>query len=204
MIPAAKALGRLAISSSTFTADLVDTQVEHALEWLHGDRSRLAAVLVLRELAINAPTLIYAYVHRILDFIWVALRDPRQIIRENAADCLSQCLEIVQQRETPMRKTWYNKIWAEANKGLQLHNPEATHASLLAMRELLLHAGMVGEFIIYFVPKFLSNSSIVYDRHVQRRLHYCFGQERLEGSIDPENCRDNYTDTGKLRSKYLC
>lgn len=144
MIPAAKALGRLAISSSTFTADLVDTQVEHALEWLHGDRSRLAAVLVLRELAINAPTLIYAYVHRILDFIWVALRDPRQIIRENAADCLSQCLEIVQQRETPMRKTWYNKIWQEANKGLQLHSPEATHASLLAMRELLLHAGMVG------------------------------------------------------------
>ncbi|KAL1936471.1 hypothetical protein VTP01DRAFT_605 [Rhizomucor pusillus] len=142
MIPAAKALGRLAISSSTFTADLVDTQVEHALEWLHGDRSRLAAVLVLRELAINAPTLIYAYVHRILDFIWVALRDPRQIIRENAADCLSQCLEIVQQRETPMRKTWYNKIWQEANKGLQLHSPEATHASLLAMRELLLHAGM--------------------------------------------------------------
>lgn len=143
MIPAARALGRLAVSSTTFTADLVDTQVEHALEWLHADRSRLAAVLVLREFAVNAPTLIYSYVHRILELIWVALRDPRQVIRENAADCLSQCLEIVQQRETPMRKSWYNKIWTEANKGLQLHSAEATHGSLLAMRELLLHAGMV-------------------------------------------------------------
>ncbi|KAI7879884.1 FAT-domain-containing protein [Lichtheimia hyalospora FSU 10163] len=142
MIPAARALGRLAASSSTFTADLVDTQVEHALEWLHGDRSRLGAVLVLRELAVNTPTLIYAYVHRILELIWVALRDPRQIIRENAADCLSQCLEIVQRRETPLRQTWYKKIWSEANKGLHLHTAETTHASLLAMRELLLHAGM--------------------------------------------------------------
>ncbi|KAI9272821.1 armadillo-type protein [Phascolomyces articulosus] len=142
MIPAARALGRLAVSSSTFTAESVDTQVEHALEWLHGDRSRLGAVLVLRELAVNAPTLIYAYVHRILELIWVALRDSRQIIRENAADCLSECLDIVQHRETPMRKTWYTKIWTEARKGLQLHSAEATHASLLAMRELLLHAGM--------------------------------------------------------------
>jgi FKBP12-rapamycin complex-associated protein len=143
MMPAAKALGRLARSSSTLTADLVDTQVEHALEWIQGDRSRLAAVLVLRELAVNAPTLIYAYVPRILELIWVALRDSRNVIRENAADCLSQCLEIVQQRETPMRKTWYARIWEEVNKGLKMNSPEATHGSLLAMRELLLHAGMV-------------------------------------------------------------
>ncbi|CAO3647953.1 unnamed protein product [Mucor fragilis] len=142
MVPAAKALGRLAVSSSAFTADLVDTQVEHALEWLQGDRSRLAAVLVLRELAVNAPTLIYAYVPRILDLIWVALRDSRNVIREYAADCLSQCLEIVQQRETPMRKTWYARIWEEVNRGLRMNSPEATHGSLLAMRELLLHAGM--------------------------------------------------------------
>lgn len=143
MVPAAKALGRLAVSSTTLTADLVDTQVEHALEWLQGDRSRLAAVLVLRELAVNAPTLIYAYIHRILDLIWLALRDSRNVIREYAADCLSQCLEIVQQRETPMRKTWYARIWEEVNRGLRMNSPEATHGSLLAMRELLLHAGMV-------------------------------------------------------------
>ncbi|KAG1057434.1 hypothetical protein G6F43_000742 [Rhizopus delemar] len=142
MVPAAKALGRLAVSSSTLTADLVDTQVEHALEWLQGERSRLAAVLVLRELAVNVPTLIYAYVPRILDLIWLALRDPRSVIREYAADCLSQCLEIVQQRETPLRKTWYSRIWDEVKGGLRMNSIETTHGSLLAMRELLLHAGM--------------------------------------------------------------
>ncbi|KAI9303923.1 armadillo-type protein [Cunninghamella echinulata] len=142
MIPAAKALGRLAISSSTFTADFVDTQVEHSLEWLQVDRSRLAAVLMLRELAVNAPTLIYAYVPRILDLVWLALRDSRSLIRENAADCLSQCLEIVQQRETKQRDQWYDRIWEEVNRGLRNGSAETVHGSLLVMRELLLHAGM--------------------------------------------------------------
>ncbi|KAG0181763.1 phosphatidylinositol kinase- protein kinase tor1 [Apophysomyces sp. BC1034] len=142
MIPAARALGRLVVSSSTLTADRVDAKVEQALEWLQNDRSRLGAVLVLREFAVKAPTLIYAYVPRILDLIWSALRDSRNLIRENAADCLSQCLEIVQQRETPTRKTWYARIWAEADRGMHMGSAEATHGSLLAMRELLLHAGM--------------------------------------------------------------
>lgn len=151
MVPAAKALGRLAVSSSTLTADLVDTQVEHALEWLQGERSRLAAVLVLRELAVNVPTLIYAYVPRILDLIWLALRDPRSVIREYAADCLSQCLEIVQQRETPLRKTWYSRIWDEVKGGLRMNSIETTHGSLLAMRELLLHAGMVSSIYHFYL-----------------------------------------------------
>jgi FKBP12-rapamycin complex-associated protein len=144
MIPAARVLGRLATSQSTFTADLVDGQVERAIEWLQGDRSRLAAVLVLRELAINSPTLIYASVPRILDLVWIAIRDSRQLIRETAAECLSQCLEIIQQRESPQRLAWYHRIWDEITKGLRLNNTDATHGSLLAMRELLLHAGMVG------------------------------------------------------------
>ncbi|KAI8062483.1 armadillo-type protein [Gongronella butleri] len=142
MIPAARALGRLAQSTSTFTADFVDTQVEHALEWLQVERSRLAGVLVLRELAINAPTLIYAYVQRILETVWLALRDSRPLIRENAANCLSQCLDIVQQRETPLRRTWYNRIWQEVLHGLRHGTVESIHGSLLVMRELLLHAGM--------------------------------------------------------------
>lgn len=183
MIPAARALGRLAASSSTFTADLVDTQVEHALEWLHGDRSRLGAVLVLRELAVNTPTLIYAYVHRILELIWVALRDPRQIIRENAADCLSQCLEIVQRRETPLRQTWYKKIWSEANKGLHLHTAESTHASLLAMRELLLHAGMVCQSQKSRVM-YANDMLLVYDGQLSKGVRQYIGQDESPRPFD--------------------
>jgi FKBP12-rapamycin complex-associated protein len=180
MVPAARVLGRLATSQSTFTADLVDSQVERALEWLQGDRSRLAAVLVLRELAINSPTLIYASVPRILDLVWIAIRDSRQLIRETAAECLSQCLEIIQQRESPQRRAWYLRIWDEITKGLKLNNADATHGSLLAMRELLLHAGMVMILYHYFQYGCAPGLSyltwfplVVHDRYVQRCLRNC-------------------------------
>ena len=45
-----------------------------------GDRiemRRFAAVLVIKELAISAPTLIYTSIPQILDLLWVALRDPK-------------------------------------------------------------------------------------------------------------------------------
>ncbi|KAI8877804.1 FAT-domain-containing protein [Backusella circina FSU 941] len=142
LMPAAMVLGHLAKRSSILTAELVDTQVEQALEWMQNEYSRLASVLILRELAVNAPTLIYAYISRILDLIWFALRDPKNVvIRNNAADCLSQCLQIVQQRETPMRRIWYLQIWEEAVRSLNMNYAEAKHGSLLALGELLLYAG---------------------------------------------------------------
>lgn len=152
LIPAAKVLGHLAKKPSILTAELVDNQVEQALEWMQNEYSRLASVLVLRELAVNAPTLIYSYISRILNLIWFALRDPRNvIIRDNAADCLSQCLQIVQQRETSMRRIWYQRIWEEAVKSLNMNYAEAKHGSLLALRELLLYAGSVMFFSISLI-----------------------------------------------------
>lgn len=38
---------------------------------------RQAAVLVLKELAQNTPTLIYAYISQILDALWTGLRDQK-------------------------------------------------------------------------------------------------------------------------------
>ncbi|GAO47492.1 hypothetical protein G7K_1698-t1 [Saitoella complicata NRRL Y-17804] len=145
MILASKALGRLAVPGGTLTAEFVEFEVKKALEWLQGDRHearRHAAVLVLRELAINSPTLIYSYVPQILDLIWVALRDPKVIIRDSAADALSACLEIIYQRESQLRLQWYTKILEEAQHGLRLNTADTIHASLLTYRELLLRAGM--------------------------------------------------------------
>jgi len=98
MVPAAKALGRLASASSSVVTEFVDFEVKRALEWLQGDRNearRHAAVLVLKELAVNAPTLIYSYVQQILELIWTALRDSKQPIREAAAELLSQSLRLL-------------------------------------------------------------------------------------------------------------
>lgn len=40
---------------------------------------RQAAVLVLKELAQNSPTLFYVHVSTFVELIWVALRDPKVI-----------------------------------------------------------------------------------------------------------------------------
>lgn len=47
------------------TAEFVEFEIERALEWLQSDRTemrRLPAVLILRELAENAPTLLHPYI----------------------------------------------------------------------------------------------------------------------------------------------
>lgn len=57
--------GHLARSGGTMTAEFVEFEVTRALEWLQSDRTevrRLPAVLVLRELAENAPTLLHPHI----------------------------------------------------------------------------------------------------------------------------------------------
>ena len=121
--------------------------------FISGDRHELrryAAALVLRELAQNAPTLIYTYVSVILDNIWVGLRDQKIIIRDASAETLSACLKIVYERESTARTQWYTKIYEEASKNLKSNNADQIHGALLAYRELLNHAKMVGYKKIFF------------------------------------------------------
>ncbi|CAG8465028.1 34810_t:CDS:10, partial [Racocetra persica] len=143
MILASKALGKLAAPNGAVTAIFVMREVNTALEYLQGDRQELrryAAALVLRELAQNAPTLIYGHVPSILDSIWVGLRDQKQIIREASAETLSACLKIVNERETVLKIQWYNKTYDETVKGIKSNNADQIHGALLVYRELLNHA----------------------------------------------------------------
>ncbi|KAI9804847.1 MAG: hypothetical protein M1825_001216 [Sarcosagium campestre] len=145
MILAARALGRLAIPGGTLTAELVESEVKSALEWLQTDRQetrRFAAVLTLRELARNSPTLLYSFVPQILELIWVALRDPKVLIRESAAEAASACFEIIAARDAQLRQQWFSRIYDEALQGLKLGTGESIHGSLLTIRELLLKGGM--------------------------------------------------------------
>ena len=53
MVVAAQCLGKLATPGGALTAELVEAEVKHALEWLTSERNenrRFAAVLILREL----------------------------------------------------------------------------------------------------------------------------------------------------------
>jgi serine/threonine-protein kinase mTOR len=145
MILAANCLGKLAAPGGALTAELVESECKGAMEWIQSERQenkRFAATVTLRELARSSPTLVYAYVPQIFDLIWIPLRDVKQLIRESAAETISACFEIISLRDQKLRQQWFAKVYQEAMQGLKYNTLEATHASLLVIRELLLKAGM--------------------------------------------------------------
>lgn len=142
---AARALGHLAVPGGALTAELVESEVKSALEWLQSDRQesrRFAAVLTIRELAKNSPTLLYAFVPQIFDCIWVALRDSKVLIRETAAEAIGACFEIISARDAILRQQWFSRVYDEAQQGFKSGTVEHVHGSLLTIKELLLKGGM--------------------------------------------------------------
>ena len=145
LIYAARALGHLATPGGALTSDLVESEVKSALEWLQTDRQesrRFAAVLAIRELAKNSPTLLYAFVPQILDCIWTAIRDVKILIRETASEAVSTCFEILLARDSRVRTQWFSLMYNEALAGLKNGNVEYQHGSLLIIKELLRAGGM--------------------------------------------------------------
>ncbi|ORZ30937.1 armadillo-type protein [Catenaria anguillulae PL171] len=147
MVLAARALGKLVSPrvGGAFTAEFVEVEVKKAIECLHlsdkHEAKKHGAVLVLKELAVNAPTLIFAHVPHILESLWYPLRDAKLAVRESAADALSVCLELVYQREPQTRSAWFTKVCDEALRSVKAPQVEHVHGSLLVIRELLLHTG---------------------------------------------------------------
>lgn len=145
MVLAAKALGRLAVPGGSLTAELVESEVKSALEYLQTeqqDNRRFAAVLTLRELAANSPTHIYGWIPEIFEVIWIALRDKLVLIRESAAEAVSECFKIIAARDGGQRHHWLIKMWDEILRGLSMNSIEAGHGSLLTLKEILLQGGM--------------------------------------------------------------
>ena len=145
MQPAAIALGKLCQPGGSLISELVDSEVNTALEWLQNDRveeRRYSAVLVLRELAKNAPTLMYQYIPSVFDWIWVGLRDTRQLIRVTSAETVRACFQIIRERDQEMKQMWMGKIYNETKQGLRINTIESVHGSLLVLKELLENGGM--------------------------------------------------------------
>lgn len=146
MIAASKALGRVCKQGAHSLGDqFIEFEVLRALDYLQSDRERnesgrYAAVLIIKEMARSVPHLFHVYVSRVLDRIWVGLRDTRVLVREGAAEALGACLQIISQREKQMGIQTYESIYEEAEKGLKSSAVESIHGSLLAIQELLQHS----------------------------------------------------------------
>lgn len=145
MQPAAIALGKLCRPGGSLISELVESEVKTALEWLQSDRieeKRYSAVLILRELARNAPTLMYSFVGHVFELIWVGLRDPRQLIRATSGETVSACFRIIRERDQEMKQAWMTKMYNEMLVGLKINLVETIHGSLLVLKELLEQGGM--------------------------------------------------------------
>ncbi|KAJ7066574.1 phosphatidylinositol 3-kinase [Mycena amicta] len=160
ILAASKTLGHiLAVGGPGFGESFMEPQVQAAIlltASTHGGSSerhdslgmaRYAGALILKELALNMPSQFVPHLPAVLDGAVLApLRDSRLVVREAAAELLAACLEISAQRERQTHGQTQaaghlQKILADAQAGLKYAQPEVIHGSLLAYRELLLHAG---------------------------------------------------------------
>ncbi|KAK9806315.1 hypothetical protein WJX72_010074 [[Myrmecia] bisecta] len=143
---AAATLGHLVKSGGALTADIVEEQVKKAISWLRPDERqetmRYAGVLVLRELAENAPAVFNVHVKAFIEVIFYGLQDEKTIVREASVAALRACLCLVEKRETRYRVQWYYRLFEETQKGLTRGTTlPVVHGSLLALGELLRHTG---------------------------------------------------------------
>ncbi|XP_045500390.1 serine/threonine-protein kinase mTOR isoform X2 [Colias croceus] len=149
---AAKTVGRLATVSGVKRAEYVEFEVKRAFEWLSEERNegrRHSAVLLLKELAIAMPTYFYQQVSGFFDHILVALKDPKQQIREAAAKALRAGFVVTAQRETAKQSTakpqWYMQCYEEAMLSFEdvpikekgITKEDRVHGGLLILNELL-------------------------------------------------------------------
>jgi len=88
----------------------VEAEISSALARLNQieriEHERLSAVLVLKELAINAPSHFYNVetVSNYFNSIWEAVIDPKVSIKLTALELLTGVLELVKKRESSARK----------------------------------------------------------------------------------------------------
>ncbi|XP_030025999.2 serine/threonine-protein kinase mTOR [Manduca sexta] len=147
----AKTMGRVAAVLGVKRGEYVESEIKRCYEWLAEERNeakRLSAVLILRELAIAMPSYFYQHVNGFFDHIRLAIRDPKEQIREAGAKALRVALVVTSQREQPdqsKRAHWYIQCYEEAstsftdqaNRERGLSRDDHVHGALLILNELL-------------------------------------------------------------------
>lgn len=130
-------LGEFSKIENKLVVDCVLFELGLAIEWLRDNYEfrRLAAVLILREVASNASTFFYKFVKEYFEGMWQTLRDSKPEIFENARQVLRESLRLVGERG--QASEYYKAIFEEARNGLKSNSPQVVHGSLLALFELL-------------------------------------------------------------------
>lgn len=107
------------------------------LEFSKDDYKRLLALLILKQVANNSPTHFYQHIQLFRDKILVPLKDRQILIREAAANALSACLLIMQQRENQKKNDFYFEFLERIEELPKDGRNESIHGYLLAINSFL-------------------------------------------------------------------
>lgn len=107
------------------------------LEFSKDDYKRLLALLILKQVANNSPTHFYQHIQLFRDKILAPLKDRQILIREAAANALSACLLIMQQRENQKKNDFYFEFLERIEELPKDGRNESIHGYLLAINSFL-------------------------------------------------------------------
>ncbi|CAM9622978.1 unnamed protein product, partial [Chrysoparadoxa australica] len=141
LVQVSKALGHMASSRVVPNADFVEFEIDRGLEWLRAEqwRRRLAACLVLKELAANTPTTFYGKMGDFLQRITPLLRDGRVNVRIASTEAVTMCLQILAERRLRYHLDWLCGIYDHLQEGMHRASEADVHGALLAVEAMLKH-----------------------------------------------------------------
>nr|AEA11029.1 target of rapamycin [Ochlerotatus triseriatus] len=172
---AAKVLVKLALLPGSKGAESFEFDIKRAFEWLTEERTegkRHAAVLVLRELAVAMPTFFYQQVGSFFEHIFVAIKDPKPMIREGAGQALRAVLIVTSQREGTKQNNnpqWYNHCYDSAmdcfkelpSREKGFNRDDRIHGAIIVFNEILRCSNAAWE------KKYIQLESLNVDRRVR-------------------------------------
>lgn len=148
MVAAAHVIGNMVkIAGANLGESFFQKEVGQAIQMIDDSRQevgRFSAVLLLHQFALYAPGQFYPFIPRVLEKIWIPLRDSRTMVRERASMLLSACLDILKSRERSSNEI-YRAIFEEAKSGLlKASSVDSILGSLLAFSAMLQNEQIVG------------------------------------------------------------
>jgi FKBP12-rapamycin complex-associated protein len=141
----AKALGHLAKGGGRITAGFIESEMETFMQdWIKNPANharRQIAVMCLRELAVNTPSLFFVHIDKFFEVIWESMCDPKLTVRRSSSEALEKCLLLISQRQQQSYKAidLYEKALAAFSD--KSSSSDMIHGALLVLDNMLQHAG---------------------------------------------------------------
>ena len=153
IVAATKTLGRLAKKGGVLTSEHIEREARRAIDTLNEkdvkEMKLYSSILVVKELAKNAPALFYPHIDKCLKPMWVAIRDSNIAVREAGADSMRAVLDIIsQQPHTSADRTPggganypYHLIWEQCRLLLRAKDSSQNHGALLCVADIFHNSG---------------------------------------------------------------